>query len=97
MKRATRGWSKLDNAPLLYSATQREEYSALYRFSAVMAEPVDPVALQRAIDRTMPRFPGFCVRIRHGVFWYYFVPNPVPGPSAKADFRYPWQPVQFQN
>lgn len=96
MKRATRGWSKLDNAALLYSATQREDYSALYRFSAVMAEPVDPVALQRAIDRTMPRFPGFCVRIRHGVFWYYFEPNPEPGPSAKPDIRNPCQPVRFQ-
>ena len=39
----------------MYSAIQREDYSAIYRFSAVMTELVDPAALQRAIDRTMPR------------------------------------------
>ena len=49
------GWSRLDNAALLYSAIQREDYSAVYRFSAVMDRPVEPAALQRAIDRTMPR------------------------------------------
>ena len=44
-------WYRLDNAGILYSAIQREEYSAIYRFSAVMTEPVDPAALQHAIDR----------------------------------------------
>ena len=27
-------WYRLDNAGILYSALQREEYSAIYRFSA---------------------------------------------------------------
>ena len=44
------GWSRLDNAALLYSAIQREDYSAVYRFSAVMDRPVEPAALQRAIS-----------------------------------------------
>ena len=33
-------WYRLDNAGILYSALQREEYSAIYRFSALMTEPV---------------------------------------------------------
>ena len=70
MKRERPRWYKLDSAGILYSALQTEEYSATYRFAAVMAEPVDPDALQRAVDRTMPRFPGFAMRIRHGVFWH---------------------------
>ena len=49
-------WYKLDNAGILYSALQREEYSATYRFSALMASPVDPAFLQRAISAVMPRF-----------------------------------------
>ena len=40
-----RPWYKLDNAAILYSALQREEYSAVYRFSAVMEERLDPAAL----------------------------------------------------
>ena len=39
---------------------KRSEYSAIYRFSARMEGEVDPAALQRAIDRCMPRFPSFC-------------------------------------
>ena len=42
-------WYKLDNAGLLYSALQREEYSAIYRFSALMAAPVQPGALHNAL------------------------------------------------
>ena len=52
-------WYRLDNAGILYSALQREEYSAIYRFSALMTEPVRPAALQNAIDRVLPRFPSF--------------------------------------
>ena len=55
-------WYRLDNAGILYSALQKEEYSAIYRFSALMERDVDPAALQRAIDRCMPRFPSFAVR-----------------------------------
>ncbi|MEG1682906.1 MAG: hypothetical protein RR092_02375 [Oscillospiraceae bacterium] len=88
-------WYKLDNAGVLYSALQREEYSAIYRFSAVMTLPVDRAALQRAIDRTMPRFPGFSVRIRRGFFWYYLEPNTAPGPFLKEDVSDPCQPVRF--
>ena len=89
-------WYKLDNAGTLYSALQREEYSAIYRFSAWMAEDVDPAVLQNAIDRTLPRFPGFTVRIRRGFFWYYLEPNTAPGPYLKPDVADPCQPVRFR-
>ncbi len=89
-------WYKLDNAAVMYSAIQRENYSAIYRFSAVMSELVDPQALQRAIDKTMPRFPSFRVHIKKGFFWYYFEPNDAPGPFVKEDMKNPCQPVRFQ-
>lgn len=88
-------WYRLDNAAMMYSAIQKENYSALYRFSAVMVRPVDPKALQRAIDKTMPRFPGFRVHIRRGFFWYYFEPNDQPGPFLKEDTKYPCRPLRF--
>ena len=34
MAHSSKPWYKLDNAGVLYSALQREDYSALYRFSA---------------------------------------------------------------
>ena len=96
MARPNSRWYKLDSAGILYSALQSEEYSAIYRFSALMARPVEAAALQAAIDRVMPRFPGFAVRIRRGLFWYYLEPNTAPGPFLKEDVSDPCQPVRFR-
>lgn len=87
-------WYRLDNAGVLYSALKKEKYAPVYRFSAVMAERVDPVALQRAVDRTMPRFPSFRVRFRRGAFWCYFEPNRKPGPFVRPDISNPCQPMR---
>ena len=76
-------WYRMDNASFMYSSIQREEFSAIYRFSAVMAEDVDPALLQAAVDRTLPRFPGFAMKICRGFFWYYFEPNTAPGIMLK--------------
>ena len=48
MAKKVKQWYTLDNAGVLYAALQRREYSAIYRFSAVMTEKVDAAALQRA-------------------------------------------------
>ena len=88
-------WYKMDNASVMYSSLQKEQFSAIYRFSAVMTERVDPEALQRAIDKVMPRFPGFRSKIRKGFFWYYFEPNRAPGPFLKQDVAEPCRPIRF--
>lgn len=87
-------WIKLDNAGVLYSSIQKEKYSAVYRFSAVMTDKVDPIALQRAVDQTMPRFPTFRVRLKQGAFWYYFEPNQEPGPFVSKDIANSCQPIR---
>lgn len=89
-------WYRLDNAGVLYSALQKERYSPVYRFSAVMTDPVDPRALQRAVDRTLPRFPLFRMRIRRGAFWCYLEPNDQPGPPIRPDIANPCQPMRFR-
>lgn len=93
-KQEPSNWYRLDNAGVLYAALKKAKYSPVYRFSAVMTEPVAPVALQRAVDCTMPRFPGFRVRIRKGAFWCYFEPNNKPGPFVRPDIANPCQPMR---
>lgn len=88
-------WYRLDNAGVLYSALQKENYSPVYRFSAVMTEQVDPAALQRAVDRTLPRFPVFRMCLRRGAFWYYLEPNQRPGPFVRPDIANSCQPMRF--
>lgn len=88
-------WYRLDNAGVLYAALLREKYAPVYRFSAVMDAPVDPQALQRAVELTMPRFPGFGFCMRRGLFWNYFEANRQPGPFVRPDIANPCQPVRF--
>ena len=83
MDRPRTPWYRMDNASFMYSSIQRDQFSAIYRFSAVMTERVDPVCLQAAVDKALPRFPGFAVKICRGFFWYYFEPNTAPGPFVR--------------
>lgn len=89
-------WYPLDNAGTLYSALQKERYSAIYRFSAWMDEEVEPEALQRALNQVLPRFPSFAMRIRRGFFWHYLEPNDAPGPFVEPDVADPCQPMRFR-
>ena len=93
--RQGKDWYRLDNAGVLYTALQKERYSAIYRFSALMTEQVDPIALQRAVDKTMPRFPSFRVHMKRGYFWNYLEFNDAPGPFVREDMSNPCQPVRF--
>ena len=93
---AERKWYPIDNAGVLYSALQSDTYSPVYRFSAVLDAPVDPAALQRAIDRTMPRFPTFNLRLCRGAFWHYFEEDDRPGPFVQEDVRNCCQPMHLE-
>ena len=97
MAKPAQGWYRLDNAGMVYSAIQRDDYSAVYRFSVVMDAPVDPQRLQKAADRVMPRFPGLQVRLRRGVFWYYFDADPSFLPQVEPDIANPCQPIRFSS
>ena len=49
----------LDNAALLFPSSETAARSNLFRLTAVMTQPVDPVALQWALNDLVPRFPTF--------------------------------------
>lgn len=86
-------WYPVDNAGTLYAAIQSDAYSPVYRFSAVLAERVEPQALQRAVDKTLPRFPTFDLRLKKGAFWHYLEPDDRPAPQVAQDVRNCCQPM----
>lgn len=90
-----KNWYAIDNAGVLYSALQSDTYTPIYRFSAVLTSPVDRGALQRAIDKTMPRFPTFNVRMKKGVFWHYLEHDDSPGPFLQEDVQNFCQPIDM--
>ena len=64
-------WMRLDNAALIFPASQRRHWSNAFRLSFSFPDPVDPALLQRALDRVVLRFPSVCVRLRRSAFWFY--------------------------
>lgn len=90
-----REWMRLDNAALIYPAARSRNWTALFRLSATLTEPVEPGVLAAALNRTLRRFPSYRTRLRSGLFWKYFernrpdaVPHPdVANPCVRMDLR----------
>ena len=66
-----KAWMKLDNAAKIYPAAKRRNWTALFRLSAELDEPVDPLILEQAQRNTVARFPFYAQRLRRGLFWFY--------------------------
>lgn len=62
---------KLDNAALIYPATMNRNWTALFRLSATLTEPVDEDILEVAQKRTLRRLPWFSYQLKRGLFWFY--------------------------
>ena len=89
-------WYKLDLSAIVYPTLQRRDFSSVYRLSVMLKEKIDPVLLQTALDRTLPRFPTYKVAIRKGLFWRYLEPNYRPGPYVLEDIKNPCMPMPFK-
>ena len=77
-------WMRLDNAALIFPAVRRRDWTNAFRVSATLAEPVDPVVLQQAVDALRPRFPSMYVSLHRGLFWYY-LQKLTKGPRVRAE------------
>ncbi|MEG1291534.1 MAG: hypothetical protein RSD28_04465, partial [Lachnospiraceae bacterium] len=84
-------WDKLDNTAHLFPVIAGESMSNVYRISVTLKEEIQPPLLQEALNKVLPWFDVFRVRIRYGVFWYYFETNQKPAPRIKEEYRYPCQ------
>lgn len=89
-------WYKLDLSAIVYPTLQRRDFSSVYRLSVLLKEPVQPELLQKALDRTLPRFPTYKAAIRKGLFWRYLEPNNRPGPFVQPDIKNPCMPMPFK-
>ena len=89
MPRDYRKWEKLDNTANVFPVIADERTTNTYRIEVMMTEPVDPELLQQAVDLVLPRFPGFDLRMRSGIFWYYMEENGKPAPRVHEEDDYP--------
>lgn len=82
-------WDKLDNTAHLFPVIAGERMSNVYRISVTLTEVIHPEFLQQALDIVLPKFDGFNLRLRRGVFWHYFEENGKPAPKVKEEKNFP--------
>lgn len=82
-------WEKLDNTALIFPVIAGEGMTNVYRISVELYEQIQPKLLQEALAIVLPKFTGFKVRLRVGVFWYYFEENDHPVPTVKEEELFP--------
>ena len=82
-------WDKLDNTANLFPVIATENMTNVYRISVTLTEEVDRILLQEALNRILPQFSIFRMRLRMGVFWFYFEENGRPAPLVTKENSYP--------
>lgn len=87
-------WDKLDNTANIFPAIAGENMTNVYRISVTLTEKIDPGKLQDALDIVLPKFDGFNVRLRKGVFWLYFEENGKPAPKVMEETNFPCRFIQ---
>lgn len=82
-------WDKLDNTANLFPVIATEQMTNVYRISVSLTEEVDRLLLQEALNRILPQFLVFRMRLRMGIFWYYFEENTKPVPFVRQEYQSP--------
>ncbi|MFA5602868.1 MAG: hypothetical protein WDA21_04000, partial [Bacilli bacterium] len=68
-------WYKLDNAAKIYPAIIGKKDSGVFRVSANLNNFIIPDILGQALIDLKHRFPSMYVKLKKGLFWYYFEKN----------------------
>lgn len=69
------GWRRLDNSAKIFPIASSKKYSSVFRLSAVLKERVNPKTLKMAVKIALDKIPSFKVKLKKGLFWYYFEEN----------------------
>lgn len=87
-KDETLSWRKLDNYAKLFPLASTQKYKTVFRISAVLKENIDSEILKKAVNISLDKFKFFKVRMRKGIFWYYFENN-TKDPIIEEEHDYP--------
>ena len=93
-KRKSIRWYKLDNTAHLFPVIAGESMTNVYRISVTLKEEIDPSILQEALSLVLPKFDVFNVRLRTGIFWYYFEENGKKAPRVVEESLFPCRQIR---
>jgi NRPS condensation-like uncharacterized protein len=89
-------WNRLDNAAKIFPPTSDKRDTKVFRFACELYEPVDPVVLQEALNKTIKEFPFFQSVMKGGLFWYYLESCSIQ-PIAKVESNPPCSTIYDRN
>ena len=78
MKNEYAQWRKLDNAALAFPAVTGKNDTRVFRFYCELKEEINEETLQKALDRTLEKYPLFRAVLRKGLFWFYLERRDIP-------------------
>ncbi len=85
----------LDNAAKVFPGQNTKQWSNVIRYSINLTVEINPQILEKALKDILPRFPSMCVKIKRGVFWYYFEHNDKTPVIIEDDLRHQCVPVRY--
>lgn len=88
MERKKPEWRRLDNTAKIFPVIANENLSNVFRISVTLKEEVDGKLLQQALEELLPHVRDFRVKLRRGMFWYYFEDNKKI-PQVQKESTYP--------
>ncbi len=71
-------WLKLDNAGKIFPYVSKKSFANVFRITFYLKDIIEYDLLQQAVDDLKYRFPTFFVKMRTGLFWYYYEHNERP-------------------
>lgn len=68
-------WYRLDNAAKIFPSVTTKGRTNTFRVSMILDHQINPEILQEAVETVIKRFVNLNVKLKRGLFWYYFDTN----------------------
>ena len=85
-------WRKLDDQAKVFALASNNKYSSIFRLSVVLKEEIDENILSEALNLVLEKYKVFKVKMRKGIFWYYFEENDKK-PIISIESEYPFKKI----
>ena len=88
-------WMKPDSAANFCTMVTTRKFAHMFRLSVELAEEIDPVVLEEALQVALKRIPAFSLKLRYGLFWNYleaaddkaYVEEDVRNPMVRQNWK----------
>ena len=95
MKNKKMYWRKLDDQGKIYSLSVNKKDTSIFRLSVLLKDKIDKDILKQAVILALKKYKAFKVKMRKGLFWYYFEEN-LKEPIVFEENEFPFQKLNTE-